>query len=163
MIMRQTCAMEDLDALDIAVLNELQADGRVTSTELADRVGLSPSAALRRIRRLEDTGVIDRYVMLVDPTAIGRSVSVFVEVSLDSQAEDLLDEFEAAITKTPEVMTCHLMAGNADYLVHVVCLDVADYERVHRQHLASLPHVSRLRSSFAIREVCNKTAFDLTR
>jgi len=155
--------MEALDALDIAVLNELQADGRVTSTELADRVGLSPSATLRRVRRLETTGVIDRYVMLVDPTAIGRSVSVFVEVSLDSQAENLLDEFETAIAKTPEVMSCHLMAGNSDYLVHVVCLDVADYERVHRQHLASLPHVSRLRSSFAIREVCNKTAFDLAR
>jgi len=153
--------MQPLDKLDIAVLNELQLDGRITSAELAERVGLSPSATLRRVRRLEETGVIDRYVMLLDPQAIGRSVSVFVEVSLDSQAEDLLDEFEAAISQTPEVMSCHLMAGDADYLVHVVCVDVADYERVHRQALASLPHVSRLRSSFAIREVCARTAFAL--
>lgn len=153
--------MDALDKLDIAILNELQEDGRITSAELAERVGLSASAALRRVRRLEDSGVIDRYVMLLDPTAIGRSVSVFVEVSLDSQAEELLDEFEAAIAATPEVMSCHLMAGNADYLVHVVCVDVADYERVHRQALASLPHVSSLRSSFAIREVCARTAFVL--
>lgn len=153
--------MEALDKLDIAVLTELQGDGRMTSAELADRVGLSPSAALRRVRRLEESGVIDRYVMLLNPAAIGRSVSVFIEISLDSQAEELLDEFEAAISATPEVMSCHLMAGNADYLVHVVCVDVADYERVHRQSLASLPHVSRLRSSFAIREVCARTSFAL--
>lgn len=153
--------MEALDKLDTAVLNELQQDGRMTSAELADRVGLSPSATLRRVRRLEEAGVIDRYVMLLNPAAVGRSVSVFVEVSLDSQAEELLDEFEAAISATPEVMSCHLMAGNADYLVHVVCVDVADYERVHRQALASLPHVAQLRSSFAIREVCARTAFAL--
>lgn len=153
--------MIDLDKLDITILEELQRDGRVTSAELADRVGLSPSAALRRVRRLEESGIIDRYVMLIDPVAIGRTVSVFVEVSLDSQAEDLLDEFEAAIAQTPEVMSCHLMAGNADYLVHVMCVDVADYERIHRQALASLPHVSRLRSSFSIREVCNRTNFPL--
>lgn len=159
--LRNTHAMVDLDKLDIAVLDELQRDGRMTSTELADRVGLSPSAALRRVRRLEETGVIDRYVMLIDPAAIGRSVSVFVELSLDSQAEELLDEFEAAISETPEVMSCHLMAGDADYLVHVVCVDVADYERIHRQVLASLPHVSSLRTSFSIREVCNRTNFQL--
>lgn len=154
--------MEALDKLDITVLNELQRDGRVTSAELADRVGLSPSATLRRVRRLEEDGIIDRYVMLINPAAIGRSVSVFVEVSLDSQAEDLLDEFEAAIRQTPEVMSCHLMAGNADYLIHVVCLDVADYERIHRQQLASLPHVAQLRSSFAIREVSARTDFELS-
>jgi len=88
-------------------------------------------------------------------------VSVFTEITLDSQAEELLDEFEAAIAETPEVMSCHLMAGSADYLLHVVCVDVADYERIHRQQLASLPHVSSLRSSFAIREVCNRTNFEL--
>ena len=159
--LRNTYAVIDLDKLDIAVLDELQADGRMTSAELADRVGLSPSAALRRVRRLEEAGVIDRYVMLIDPVAIGRTVSVFIEVSLSSQSEHLLDEFEAAIAQTPEVMSCHLMAGDADYLVHVVCVDVADYERIHRQTLASLPHVSRLRTSFSIREVCNRTNFQL--
>jgi len=149
----------ELDEIDSMILTELQRDGRVTSAELAGRVGLSASSALRRVRRLEDEGVIDRYVMLLNPAAIGRTVSVFVEISLDSQAEELLDEFEAAIRAAPEVMSCHLMAGDADYLVHVMCVDVADYERVHRQHLASLPHVARLRSSFAIREICNRTDF----
>ena len=159
--MRGYRAYMALDPIDSAILHELQADGRMTSAELADRVGLSPSSASRRVRRLEEDGIIDRYVMLLDPTAIGRTVSVFVEMSLDSQAEELLDEFEAAIALTPEVMSCHLMAGEADYLVHVVCVDVADYERIHRQHLASLPHVARLRSSFAIRQVCNRTDYEL--
>lgn len=149
------------DDIDRAILKELQADGRMTSADLAERVGLSPSSASRRVRRLEQDGVIDRYVMLLDPAAIGRAVSVFIEVSLDSQAENVLDEFEAAIAATPEVMSCHLMAGAADYLVHVVCRDVADYERIHRQHVASLPHVARLRTSFAIRQVCNRTDFEL--
>ncbi len=153
--------MIHIDELDRAILRELQLDGRITSSDLAERVGLSASATLRRIRRLEDDGVIDRYVMLVNPKAFGREVSVFVEISLDSQAEDLLDEFEAAIVDTPEVMSCHLMAGDFDYIVHVVCVDIADYERVHRQQLASLPHVARLRSSFAIREVCARTDFAL--
>ena len=134
--MRWYRAYMALDPIDSAILHELQADGRMTSAELADRVGLSPSSASRRVRRLEEDGIIDRYVMLLDPTAIGRTVSVFVEMSLDSQAEELLDEFEAAIALTPEVMSCHLMAGEADYLVHVVCVDVADYERIHRQHRA---------------------------
>jgi Lrp/AsnC family leucine-responsive transcriptional regulator len=159
--MRNTRSMTVLDAVDIAIINTLQRDGRMTNAELGDRVGLSPSAALRRVRRLEDAGVIAGYVALVDPRAIGRTVSVFVEVSLHSQAEELLDEFEATIRAAPEVMSCHLMAGDADYLVHVVCVDVADYERIHRQHLASLPHVSRLKSSFAIREVCARTDFEL--
>lgn len=153
--------MIQLDDIDLAILNELQGDGRATSSDLADRVGLSPSSTLRRIRRLEESGVIDRYVMLVNPAAIGRNVSVFVEISLNSQAEELLDEFETAINTTPEVMSCHLMAGDADYLVHVMCVDIADYERVHRQHLAALPHVARLRSSVAIRQVCNHTGLAL--
>ena len=116
--------MIELDKLDVAVLHHLQDDGRMTSAELGERVGLSASAALRRVRRLEDAGVIDRYVMLIDPVTIGRTVSVFVEVSLDSQAEDLLDEFEAAIAQTPEVMSCHLMAGDADYLVHLSLIHI---------------------------------------
>ncbi|MEM7092656.1 MAG: Lrp/AsnC family transcriptional regulator [Actinomycetota bacterium] len=151
----------ELDSIDSLILRELQVDGRVTSADLGDRVGLSASSASRRVRRLEEGGIIDRYVALLDPAVIGRTVSVFVEISLASQAEDLLDEFEAAIADIPGVMTCHLMAGEADYLIHVMCADVADYERIHRQHLAVLPHVARLRSSFAIRQVSQRTDFDL--
>ena len=157
---RNNIVMQSLDKLDLAVLQELQRDGRMTSAELADRVGLSPSATLRRVRRLEDGGVIDRYVMLVNPAAVGRNVSVFVEISLDSQSEELLEEFELAISKASQVMSCHLMAGDSDYLVHVMCADVAGYEQVH-QFLASLPHVANLRSNFAIRQVCARTEVPL--
>jgi Lrp/AsnC family leucine-responsive transcriptional regulator len=151
----------DLDATDRAILNLLQDNGRMTNADLADAVHLSPSAALRRVRRLEDSGVIDKYVMLVDSAAIGRPTSVFVEMTLTSQHEDVLDEFEAKVVEIPEVMSCHLMAGTADYLVHVVCADVADYERIHRSHLAQLPGLAQMHSSFAIRTVTERTAYSL--
>jgi len=145
--------MIELDELDRRLLHELQIDGRASATELGRRVGLSPSAALRRVRRLEDSGVIESYAAVVDPTRVGRGTLVFVEISLTGQHEDLLDAFEAQVGECPEVMSCHLMAGNSDYLVHVTCADVADYERIHRSHLALLPGVANLRSSFAIRRV----------
>lgn len=154
-------SMIDLDATDKAILALLQADGRMTNVQLADRVHLSQSAVLRRVRRLEDSGVVDRYVMLVNASAIGRPTSVFVEISLSSQHEDVLDAFEDAVVQIPEVMSCHLMAGAADYLMHVVCADVADYERIHRSHIAQLPGVAQLRSNFAIRTVAERTAYDL--
>lgn len=152
-----------LDATDVAILNVLQAEGRITNADLAERVNLSASAALRRTRALEESGVIDGYVALVDPDAVGRPTSVFVEISLASQREEELDAFEAAIRQTPEVMECHLMAGDADYLVKVQCADVADYERIHRQYLAVLPGVTRLRTSFALRTVLATTSVDLDR
>ena len=151
----------ELDAIDHAILRVLQADGRTTNADLATTVGLSPSACHRRVRRLEDERVIDRYAALVNRGAVGRDVSVFVEISLESQREELLDRFEAAVKSVPHVMSCHLMAGNADYLVHVTCADVADYETIHREHIAVLPGVTRVRSSFAIRTVADTTALDL--
>jgi len=153
--------MNTLDGVDHSILNVLQHDGRVTNAELADRIGLSPSACHRRVRRLETDGVIDSYVALVDRALVGRGVSVFVEISLESQREDLLDEFEAEVAEVPHVQSCHLMAGNADYLVHVTCADVPDYETIHREHLALLPGVTRVRSSFAIRTITDTTALDL--
>jgi Lrp/AsnC family leucine-responsive transcriptional regulator len=152
----------DLDATDLAILTELQEDGRVTNSELSERVGLSPSACLRRVRALERAGVISRYVALLDPAAIGRATAVFVEITLVSQAESQLQAFESAIADHPEVMRCHLMTGEADYLVQLACAGVADYERVHRV-LANLPGVSRLRSSIAIRQICDRTGYDLPR
>ena len=151
----------DLDEMDRAILAKLQQDGRMTNADLAASVGLSPSATLRRTRALERSGVIDRYVALIDLRAIGRGTSVFVEITLDNQSEAQLDRFEAAIADCPEVVACHLMAGDADYLVQVVCADVEDFERVHRDWLSKLPGISRLRSSFALRAVCQRTAFDL--
>ncbi|MDH3754809.1 MAG: Lrp/AsnC family transcriptional regulator [Acidimicrobiia bacterium] len=151
----------DLDTTDHAILRWLQEDGRITNAELSDRVNLSASACLRRVRGLEEAGVIDRYVALLDPATIGRPTTVFVEITLESQEEHHLDEFEAAVVQHPAVRSAHLMAGNADYLVKVVCEDVAHYEQLHRTHLAVLPHVARIRSSFALRTICDRTAYEL--
>ena len=152
----------DLNATDKAILLALQKDGRVTNIELADRVGLSPSACLRRVRSLEESGVINGYAAVLDPASIGRGTSVFVEISLSSQEESVLDAFEAAVAVHPAVMSCHLMAGDADYLVHVVCSDVAHYEQLHRTHFALLPGVARIRSSFALRTVVDRIDHELT-
>ncbi len=153
--------MVDLDATDRRILDLLQRDGRITNVELAEAVHMSPSAALRRVRRLERSGVIERYVALLDKRALGLPTSVHVEISLSSQREEVLDAFEAAVLDIPEVMSCYLMAGAADYLVHVVCADVGDYERIHRSQIALLPGVTRLRSNFAIRTVVERTAYEL--
>lgn len=150
-----------LDDMDRAILAQLQRDGRMTNAELAATIGLSPSASLRRTRALEGAGVIDRYVALVDAKTVGRGTTVFVEITLDNQSEAHLDRFEAAIAECPEVVACHLMAGDADYLVQVVCADVEDFERVHRDWLSKLPGLARLRSNFALRAVCRRTAIDL--
>ncbi len=152
----------DLDPIDQTILNELQTDGRMSNNELADRIGLSPSATFRRVRRLEESGVITGFTAVVDPATISRGTTVFVEISLLSQDEDRLDAFEAAVGDSPNVMSCHLMAGSSDYLVRVACDDVADYERIHRTHLALLPGVTNLRSSFALRTVRDRIAHDLT-
>lgn len=151
----------DLDTTDQAILRSLQEDGRMTNSELADRIGLSPSACLRRVRALEEAGVISGYTAVLDPAAIDRGTSVFVEISLSSQEESVLDAFEAKVAVHPSVMSCHLMAGDADYLVHVVCSDVAHYEQLHRTHFALLPGVARIRSSFALRTVVDRIGYEL--
>jgi Lrp/AsnC family leucine-responsive transcriptional regulator len=150
-----------LDETDRAILSTLGDDGRISNVALAEAVHLSPSACLRRVRRLEELGVIARYTAVIDPAAIGKATSVFVDISLSSQREDLLDEFEAAVTEVPGVMSCHLMAGDADYVVQILCADVEDYERIHRTYLSRLPGVTRLRSSFALRTVCAKPAYEI--
>ena len=154
-------AKNDLDHVDRAILRLLQQDGRMANVDLAEAVHLSPSACLRRVRRLEEGGSIDRYVALVDPSAIGLGTDVFVEITLVGQDEGTLEEFERAVSERPEIMSCHLMAGDFDYLVHVVVRDVADYEGRHRTHLAQLPGVARMVSSFALRPICDRTAVPL--
>ena len=154
-------AKNDLDHVDRAILRLLQQDGRMANVDLAEAVHLSPSACLRRVRRLEEGGSIDRYVALVDPSAIGLGTDVFVEITLIGQDEGTLEEFERAVSDRPEIMSCHLMAGAFDYLVRVVVRDVADYEVLHRTHLAQLPGVARMVSSFALRPICDRTAVPL--
>ncbi|MBA5777747.1 Lrp/AsnC family transcriptional regulator [Stappia sp. F7233] len=150
-----------LDRLDRRILAVLQEDGRIANADLADKVGLSPSACLRRVRMLEEAGVIDRYVALLDQHKIQRRMDIFVEISLTSQASEVLEAFERAVARSSEIMECYLMAGDADYILRIAAADPGDFERIHRDHLSRLPGVTRMRSSFAIRTVTRKTAFVL--
>ncbi len=153
--------MIELDTTDRKILNLLQADGRMTNADLAGQVNLSPSACLRRVNRLEEQGIIAGYAMLVNAEALGLGTTVFVEVSLVGQAEDFLNDFEAAVRKVPAVMECYLMAGDADYVLRCAVADVPDYERIHKGYLSRLPHVARIRTIFAMRTVYKSTAVEL--
>lgn len=147
-----------IDRIDAAVLAQLQKDGRLTSAALGERVGLSPSAAHRRVKALEEAGVIDRYVALVSEETLGRRVTVFVEVTLDSQRRETLEAFERALENCPEVVDAYLMSGTSDYLLRVALADSDSYERIHKDVLSALPGVQRLVSNFAIRKVLSRTA-----
>ena len=156
--MPTTSNFQQLDALDRHIIRELQQDARLTNQALAGIVGLSESACLRRVRRLESDGLILQYVALVDQAAAGYPDDVFVQITLQHQQQNYLDAFEAAVHKLPEVMECHLMSGIADYLLRVVVADSRDYERLHSQHLTRLPGVDRVQSSFALRTVVRHSA-----
>ena len=150
-----------LDAIDRRILAALQENARIANTELAAAVGLSPAPCLRRVRALEEDGVIRKHVSLVNPGAVGLPVSVFVCISLERQVEEALKRFERVILARPEVMECYLMTGDADYLLRVVCADLAAYERFVLDHLTKVPGVSSIRSSFALKQVKYSTALPL--
>ena len=151
----------ELDAIDRRILAALQENARIANTELAAAVGLSPAPCLRRVRALEEDGVIRKHVSLVNPGAVGLPVSVFVSISLERQVEEALKRFERVIRARPEVMECYLMTGDADYLLRVVCADLAAYERFVLDHLTKVPGVSSIRSSFALKQVKYSTALPL--
>jgi DNA-binding Lrp family transcriptional regulator len=142
-----------IDKTDRTILNALQLDGRLSNVNLSQQVNLSESACLRRVKLLENAGVVERYSMLVNQAAVGLPGNVFVEISLAQQQQDELDIFEERVLNIPEVMECYLMSGDYDYLLRVVVADASDYERIHHQHLTRLPGVARVRSSFALRTV----------
>ncbi len=153
--------MTELDRFDRSILSLLQGNARMANTELAERVGLSPSACLRRVQRLEKAGIISGYVALLDPRVVGRASTVFVEVTLQSQGEDALEAFEKAASGCPDILECHLMAGDFDYLLRVAVEGAQDYERVHKRELSRLPHVLRIKSMFALRTVIKRTDYPL--
>jgi len=155
--------MSELDATDHAILALLQGDGRMTHAAIAEEIHLSPSACLRRVRRLEAAGIISGYHARLDRALLGLGATVFVEISLDGQQEHQLDEFEAAAREVPEILACHLMAGDADYLLQIVATDVADYERVHRTAMARLPHVAKVRTNFVLRSVIDRAPIEARR
>lgn len=147
-----------LDDLDCKLLEELQVDGRMTNQQLSERVGLSPSPCLRRLRQLEASGVITRYVALVDPESVGLGVTAFVRIRLEGQDDRHLAHFEAAVARFPEVMECYLMTGEADYQLRVVVGSLSEYENFLRHHLTRVEGITQVTTSFALRPTTYKTA-----
>ena len=145
-----------LDRIDYRIILALQEDGRLSNVQLAERIGLSPSACLRRVQILEENGIITGYAALIDAAAFGRTSHIIVAITLDRQSEDYLSAFEDAVAECPDVMECYLMAGDADYVLRLVAKDAADYERIHKEHLSRLPGVARIQSSFALRQVVRR-------
>jgi DNA-binding Lrp family transcriptional regulator len=151
----------ELDAIDRRILDVLQNNARIANVDLAERVGVSASPCWRRVREMENCGVIARYVTLLEPAALGLQVSVFVQVTLEKQIEGALEIFEAAVRLRPEVMECYLMTGDADYHLRVVVADLPAYERFLMDHLTRVPGIANIRSSFALKQVKYTTALPL--
>jgi Lrp/AsnC family transcriptional regulator, leucine-responsive regulatory protein len=143
----------ELDPLNRRILATLQQDCRISIADLGQAVGLSASACHRRVKQMEDAGLITGYGAHLDRAKLGFKVEFFIEVSLQSQKADVLDAFERAVRSMDEILECHLMAGGTDYQLRVVAADVEDYERLHRERLSKLPHVTRIRSNLVIRTV----------
>jgi len=150
-----------LDRIDLAILRALQADARLPNAQLAERVGLSPSPCLRRVRRLERGGLIRGHATVLEPRALGLGVNAFVSVTLTDQARPELESFEAAVGAWPEVMECYLVTGDFDYLLRVVVTDLDAYQRFLIDRLTRLPGVSNIKSSFALKEVSRRHALPL--
>lgn len=153
--------MLSLDRIDLQILNALQDDARLSNVELADRVGLSPSPCARRVKLLEQQGVIQRYVTLVDAASVGLPISVFIHITLEKQIESALQIFEENVSQYPEVMECYLMTGDADYLLRVVVADLETYQRFLMERLTKIPSVASIKSSFALRQIKYRTALPL--
>jgi len=150
-----------LDRTDYRILYHLQNNARISNTELADAVGLSPSPCLRRVKALEQAGVVKRYVGIVDPKAVGLPISVFVSVSLNRQERLGLEAFEQSIASYKEVMECYLMTGSSDYLLRIVVPDLESYERFLTDKLTRIQGVANIQSSFALKQVVYKTELPL--
>ncbi len=151
----------EIDSTDRKILRILQENAAISNVNLARRVGLSPSPCLRRVQQLDEAGIIRRRVTLLEPAAVGLGVSVFVQVSLEKQADRALRAFEKAVLARPEVMECYLMTGDADYLLRVVVPDIPSFERFVLEHLTHISSVARVRSSFALKQVKYTTALPL--
>jgi DNA-binding Lrp family transcriptional regulator len=159
--MRNTDDLVQLDAIDEAILTELQASGRLSNQDLALRVHLSPSACLRRVKALEDAGVIDGYVALLNPRALGRFGTSYTIINLESTQPRRLEAFEQAVRDRPEILDCFYVAGTNDYLVRFMYRDATDLERFHDEVLPRLPGVVRSNSMLVLRTVKKTTALPL--
>ncbi len=147
----------ELDEIDRKILHYLQNDGRMSNAELADKVALSPSPCLRRVKALEEKGVIDRYVAIVNPKQVGLPVNVVIHVSLHSQELSQLQTFQQRIGECEEVMECYLMTGGSDYMLRVVVPDLEHYQHFLVEKLTQIPGISNIQSSFALQQLIDKT------
>jgi Lrp/AsnC family leucine-responsive transcriptional regulator len=150
-----------LDAIDRAILNVLQINGRISNVELAQQVHLSPSACLRRVKQLEESGVIDRYVALVNPKAVGKQGTCFAIINLERMTTQALEAFEQAVRSSPDILDCFYVAGSNDYLIRFAYRDAEDMERFHTQVLMQLPEIARSNSMMVLRTIKRTTAFEL--
>ena len=145
-----------LDKIDHAVIKYLQNDGRISNSDLSEKVGLSQSACLRRVKALEKQGIIEGYVAVMDQAAAGLTDNVFVHITVEKQTKELLFEFEKIVRQCPQIIECYLMSGDADYLLRVIVSDASDYEKLHMDVLTTLPGVSNIKSNFSLRTVTKK-------
>ena len=155
--------MISLDDIDRRILDRLQRDGRLSNADLAEEVGLSSSPCWRRVKALEEAGVIKGYAARIDAKAVGLSVNVFMSVSLTTQVEKALQAFERAAAERPEVMECYLMTGEADYQLRVLVGSLGEFEDFLRRKLTKIPGVGQVTTSFALRPVVYKTALPARR
>jgi Lrp/AsnC family transcriptional regulator, leucine-responsive regulatory protein len=141
----------EIDKIDRKLLTLLQTDGRMSNAQLAAEVGLSPAASLRRVQRLESSGLIEGYSARLNTRLLGGQQTVYIEITLDRQNEAAMEAFERAVVALPEVQECHAVAADYDFLLRVDVDGSSDYERLRRRELADLPHVQRMRSVFGLR------------
>ncbi|MXP28206.1 winged helix-turn-helix transcriptional regulator [Porphyrobacter algicida] len=152
-----------MDRADIHLLEALQRDSTQSIAELAESAALSTSACHRRIRALEQSGIISGYGARLDPKRLGLSLVVFVEITLTSQSHEAMDRFEKAVRDFDDILDCNLMSGNADYLLRVAAADLEQFDTIHRECLARLPGVSSMRSSFSIRNIKQWRGYPIAR
>ncbi len=145
-----------LDRIDRKILNDLQENGRMTNVELAQRAGISAPPCLRRVRALEEAGVIKGYHADIDASTLGYGITVFAQVGLDNQAEGDLQKFEDLIRQWPLVRECHLVSGESDYILKIVAEDWDAYQKFLTTHLTTAPNVSHIKSALGIRVAKNK-------
>jgi Lrp/AsnC family transcriptional regulator, leucine-responsive regulatory protein len=159
--MRAQATLVQLDAIDRQILDQLQANGKLSNVDLAERVHLSPSACLRRVKQLEESGVIAQYVALLNPKAVGAHGTSFTIINLESMSNTLLEAFEQAVRQEPQILDCYYVAGSNDYLIRFAYRDAEDLERFHTGVLMRLPGVERSNSMLVLRTVKKTTALPL--
>lgn len=146
----------DIDRFDQAILASLAKDARISITDLAPKIGLSATSCARRLKTLEEAGLIKAYQIVIDLKQLGYQLTAFVRITLDTQREEALEDFERSVRLCPSVVRCHLMSGSADYLLILLCRDIVDFENIYRTELSRLPRVTRIESSFAMRDVVDR-------